>query len=148
MDSSFDRTPRALVPLGLDGVCLYRDSILADFTLGPFRNRLSLDDFVFPADVSRLLVRRQADRTRYRAGLCRHLEILYSLGCSWPCDCSDHQVDAVFCDDVWGRGRLREDGFCFFGISGAVYRRSDCAPPGACTPHWDGWPAARSSART
>ena len=77
-------------------------SILAGLTLGPFWNRFSLDDFVFPPDVSRLLVRRKADRARYWADLGRHLEILCGIGWGWLWDCSDHQGYAVFCDD--GRG--------------------------------------------
>ncbi len=105
--------------------------VLAGFTLGPFWNCLCLDDFVFPPDVSRLVVRRKADRAGYWADIRRHLEILCGIGWGWLWDCSDHQGYAVFCDDYRGLGRFREDGFRFFGIFRAVYRRSNCAPPGA-----------------
>src|SRR5580658_2982633 len=98
MGSSFDRPTREVVSLGPDGIWVYRESILAGFTLGPFWNCLSLDDFLLPANVPRLLVRRKAYRTRDRADVRRHLEIFRSIGRGWRWDCSDHQDDATFCD--------------------------------------------------
>ena len=126
--------PERWLRWGSHGVCVYRESILTGFTLGSFRNRLSLDDFVFPPNVSRLLVCRKADRARNWAGIRRHLEIFCSIGWGWSRDCFDHQGYAVFRDGVRDSGRIRKDGFSFFGIFHAVFCQRDCAPPRAQTP--------------
>src|ERR1017187_10297306 len=102
MDSSFDRAPREMASLELDGVCVYRDSILSGLTLGPFWNRFSLDGFVFPPDVPRLLVRGQADRAWNWACAFGHLEIFRGIVCGWLHDPSDHQSYAAFCHDSRG----------------------------------------------
>src|SRR5580700_7495429 len=130
MDSSLDRPPGEMVSLGFDGVCVYRHSILDGPTLGPFWNRFRLDGLVFPPHVSRFLVRRKADRTRYRAGLGSHLEVFCSIGGGWLWDCSDYRGYTIFSDVAWCRERFCEDGFSFSGVFRAVFRRSDRTPPG------------------
>src|SRR5579862_242610 len=117
-----------MVPLGLNGVSLYRESIPADFTLGPFGNRLRMDRFVFPADVSRLLVRGEADRIRRWADVRRYLEILSCVGCSRCRDSPDSRGDTLIGSSFWSRRRTRADGSSFSCILRVVSRWGDYAP--------------------
>src|SRR5271165_4521554 len=96
MDSPFDRPPREMASLGFNGVCVHRELILADPTMGSVRSRFRLDRLVFSADVSGLLVRRQTNRTRYRTRAGRHLEVLCSISSGRLYDASDFQSCAVF----------------------------------------------------
>src|SRR6516225_3232545 len=110
-----------MVPLGFDGISVYRDSILAEFTLGRVRNRLRVDNFVFSPDVSRLLVRGKAHRAGYWTDIRHHLEILCRIGGGWLWDCSDHRDHAAFHDGRRGTECSGEDGFSFAGIHRSVY---------------------------
>ena len=104
-------------------------SILAGFALGPLRNRLCLDGFVFPTDVSRILVRGKADWHGYWAAVFAVIWKFFAASVGWRWDRSDHQggvplfarrrwraqsafvrmvsVSLVFWTRYFGRGALR-----------------------------------------
>ena len=86
---------------------------------GPSGIALAWTISVFSSDVSRLLVRRKADRARYWAGIRHHLEILCGIGWGWLGNCSDHQGFAVFCDAFGGSSafvRMVSVSLVFFGL--------------------------------
>ena len=125
LDSSFDRQAREMAPLGFDGVWVYRESIPAGSTMGAVRSCFRLDRLLFPAHVSRLLVRGQANWTRYSPDAGRHLEVFRGVCCSRLCNDSAPQSYALFCDGVWVPWRSRKDGFRFFGILRSVSQRNN-----------------------
>src|SRR5262249_12377211 len=79
MGPPLDWQTRKVVPLGIDGICLYWHSVLANASLGPVRNSLRLDCILLPFNVSGILVCRKTNRAWDWAHASSGLEVFRSL---------------------------------------------------------------------
>src|SRR5579863_9803534 len=136
-----------MASLGLLGVCVYSQSLLAGVALGPFRDRSGLDAFLLHPDVSGLRLRGEAHWAWDRPHFCRHLEVLRRIRSGGVCHGLAHAHRSSICDRLGGVGRLRKDGSYVCCILFTLFACGDSASRRCSTHKRHGSPDSRSTAR-